>query len=951
MSKIYEALDNTLREIRRDVSRHQGEQKRLSERLESIREQLSVENEIFAQAAIKIREEKEKALKLLREEHTAADHLVTDYREKIHREKEKQQVVATDIKKYTNDKEALSSQADALSKNSARYQSLDEAMHINDDISHRLLAMTTSTRLELENARKAFEETPFYNFGRRNTLRRQVEALERRYSERVRELVPEIERELQDHLHALEQKLLTSREENVESEKREKELVEDRKNALTRRSATAACMALLTDHEFPDLASLLSKQDYSSVAPIVYEYSDQFSTYAASLRRLESLKKSEEACEQEEKQHELPITDEELLVLPECAALVSQLRVSDISRNVLFKDLLAEYRSFSQPYRKDNYRHKLYLRLLLCSFYYPVRSSGDTFVNIDEAQDIAVPEYGLLRRILGEKCVFNLYGDVNQLVYSYKGISDWDEVKEITGGNVYALNENYRNTIQITEFCNKEFHAEVYPIGISGEPVQLEDLATAVQELLELKVKSPTNRIAIIHRYGRSKIVDRLLEAIPREKASWGQVDDNLISVISVETAKGLEFDTVVVITDSLTENEKYIAFTRALDHLIVVSDEFPREDTQSDLKDEVDDLLPEISDEAIGQAEEMQLPIDPNPQPEDMVGSNTSHSSSEYDEIKLWISEAFQDEFELSPQKTLLLSYLEAGENVACTAPSGWSKSILLYAMAYKNHREGKGQTLLTAEAHLQENELVLADRLGLKAGILNGSIQAFDGDFKKEKYDVIFVPYDYFVEQGNSDEFSRYFAGKISHWGGDHPSVEVAVWHVIQNCASDINSPLFLMSKEGFPGIDLTGFKQITVESEETRRAKKIHFLEGAQRISWFSANKDLLFGQGIVYCNSNDDCKKIARALRKAKINAQAYLNSGDYELINYLTNSFSNGGLPVLVTTQQFGKNLTNPRIRFVVHYDIPDAETYRLHVDQIGKMAQSPEIVDFCLARN
>ena len=950
MSKTYEALDYSLREIRRDIDLHQGEKKRLSERLKSIREQLFSENETFSQSSSRIREEKERTLKSLREEHANADHLVTDYREKIREEKEKQQVIAADIRKYSNDKNTISSQADALLKNSTRYLSIDDAMSINDDISHRLLAMTTTIRLELENARKALEETPFYSFGRRNILRRQIDDLERQYSESVRKLIPEIEGEQQNQLQALEQKLLASREEGINSENHEKELVEASRNAIIRRNAAATCITLFTDHGVPDLVSLLSKQDYSAVAPIVYEYANLFPTYIASARHLEGLKKAEEACRQEETRHELPITDNELRVLPECAALVSQLRISDISRNVLFKDLLAEYRSFSQPYRKDNYRHKLYLRLLLCSFYYPARSFGDTFINIDEAQDIAVPEYRLLRQILDENCVFNLYGDVNQLVYSYKGISDWGEVKEITNGNIYALNENYRNTIQITEFCNREFHAEVYPIGISGEPVLIADLATAIQEIIQLKAELPTNRVAIIHRYGRSKILEKLQESIPHEKVSWGRVDDKMISVISVETAKGLEFDAVVVITDSLTENEKYIAFTRALDRLIVVSDEFPPEE-QLDLYDEVDDLLSATTQEPVVQVEEIQPSIELRSLAEDVEDHNLVQSSLEFNDIKCLISEAFQEDFELSPQQTTLLNYLDSGENVACTAPSGWSKSVLLYAMAFKNHREGKGQTLLTAESHLQENELVLADSLGLKAGILNGSIQAFDSDFKKEKYDVIFVPYDYFVEQEISEEFARYFAGKISCWGVDHPSTEVALWRVIQKCASDINCPLFLMSKEGFPGIDLTGFKQITVESEETRRAKKIHFLDGTQRIDWFSENKDLLFGQGIVYCNSDDDCKKIARVLRKAKINAQAYLNLGDSELINYLTNSFSAGGLPVLVTTQKFGKNLTNPRIRFVVHYDIPDAETYRLHVDQIGKIAQSPEIVDFCLAEN
>ena len=47
-------------------------------------------------------------------------------------------------------------------------------------------------------------------------------------------------------------------------------------------------------------------------------------------------------------------------------------------------------------------------------------------------------------------------------------------------------------------------------------------------------------------------------------------VDDNKISVITVEMAKGLEFEKVVVITDGMTINEKYISFTRALDKLSI---------------------------------------------------------------------------------------------------------------------------------------------------------------------------------------------------------------------------------------------------------------------------------------------------------------------------------------------------------------------------------------------
>ena len=79
------------------------------------------------------------------------------------------------------------------------------------------------------------------------------------------------------------------------------------------------------------------------------------------------------------------------------------------------------------------------------------------------------------------------------------------------------------------------------------------------------------------------------------------------------------------------------------------------------------------------------------------------------------------------------------------------------------------------------------------------------------------------------------------------------------------------------------------------------------------------------------------------------AEAYIdvaNPEKRERINYLTNSFSNGGLPVLITTHNVGKNLSNPRIRFIIHYDMPAGEQlHNLHISQIGQLAENPTVYD------
>ena len=46
-----------------------------------------------------------------------------------------------------------------------------------------------------------------------------------------------------------------------------------------------------------------------------------------------------------------------------------------------------------------------------------------------------------------------------------------------------------------------------------------------------------------------------------------------VIAVVYVDEIKGVEFDTVFVVPNGMTKNEKYIAFTRALSELTVVVD------------------------------------------------------------------------------------------------------------------------------------------------------------------------------------------------------------------------------------------------------------------------------------------------------------------------------------------------------------------------------------------
>jgi DNA helicase IV len=163
-----------------------------------------------------------------------------------------------------------------------------------------------------------------------------------------------------------------------------------------------------------------------------------------------------------------------------------------------------------------------------------------------------------------------MYGDVNQLVYTYKGITDWDELNDIVTLKLYFLNENYRNTVQITNYCNKVFDAEIVAIGINGDEVKKLMLKNAIADIQKHHSLNPESRIAIIYKKGHEDLAKKATDLLLSQEYIIDSVDNSKISVITVEMAKGLEFERVVVLTEDMSINEKYISYTRALESLIV---------------------------------------------------------------------------------------------------------------------------------------------------------------------------------------------------------------------------------------------------------------------------------------------------------------------------------------------------------------------------------------------
>ena len=151
--------------------------------------------------------------------------------------------------------------------------------------------------------------------------------------------------------------------------------------------------------------------------------------------------------------------------------------------------------------------------------------------------------------------IINMFGDVNQTI-SQHGLQKTKDMP--VACTKYELSENFRNTNQIISYCNNKLPFYMEKVGIDMSDVveysKLQDL------ILNLEVKTDEKLTFIVK--------DEVAAANIREYLR-GVVDE--IEIYTVKMAKGLEFKKVYVVDQGMSDNERYIAYTRAMAELCVV--------------------------------------------------------------------------------------------------------------------------------------------------------------------------------------------------------------------------------------------------------------------------------------------------------------------------------------------------------------------------------------------
>lgn len=225
-----------------------------------------------------------------------------------------------------------------------------------------------------------------------------------------------------------------------------------------------------------------------------------------------------------------------------------------------YRETVKKYKKAQGMLSSRMYRSDAYALCVICSQITDTLSPVYSYVFVDEGQDISPCEYALLRKI-NKKASFNVFGDIAQNVTPWRGVKSWQET--FPDFDVFQFNQNYRNTNQVVSFVSKTLGLNMQPIGFDGpsvEYISARNVSAFFKDKKGLKAIICSEKTKA--EYSRKSYNDTAIkDKISRTK----------INIMSVYESKGLEFTSVVVVTDGMSASEKYIAFTRALKELAVV--------------------------------------------------------------------------------------------------------------------------------------------------------------------------------------------------------------------------------------------------------------------------------------------------------------------------------------------------------------------------------------------
>ncbi|MFA7064682.1 MAG: UvrD-helicase domain-containing protein [Bacilli bacterium] len=247
-------------------------------------------------------------------------------------------------------------------------------------------------------------------------------------------------------------------------------------------------------------------------------------------------------------------------------------------------------RTLKRLSKKNISRDDIAPLLLLTGKLHTIPELKDTIhIVIDEAQDLSLLEFKAIKNLF-PSATFSIFGDLNQAIFSYRSVRDWESVKtEVFDEkcDVFELNQSYRTTDEIMKEANKvssyltgSVSEDIVRHGEDVDYLRFPDEETAIniKNILLENVNSGNKSIAIITKTeNEAIIINKKLKELGLDIHNVTFEDTSYnggICTIACSLVKGLEFDATILVNvnSDVYDVEKdidmkllYVAMTRAL--------------------------------------------------------------------------------------------------------------------------------------------------------------------------------------------------------------------------------------------------------------------------------------------------------------------------------------------------------------------------------------------------
>lgn len=290
----------------------------------------------------------------------------------------------------------------------------------------------------------------------------------------------------------------------------------------------------------------------------------------------------------------------------------------------------------------------------------------------------------------------------------------------------------------------------------------------------------------------------------------------------------------------------------------------------------------------------------------------------------------------------------------------TGWGKSVVYFLTTRHLRDQGAGPTLVVSPLlALMRNQIVSAERLGLKAATINSANpEQWDevyGDVVAGKLDLLLVSPERFANEVFLEKFIVPVGQRvgllvideahcISDWGHDFRPDYQRIRRILQALPPGV--PVAATTATANDRVVEDVVRQLgpklTVQRgplrRESLRLQNIVLPSRAARLAWLAERIPEMPGTGIVYVLTVRDADRVARFLSSRGIVAKAYYGGLAADERHLLEEALLKNGLKVLVATTALGMGFDKPDLGFVVHFQRPGSAVH--YYQQVGRAGRA-----------